>query len=112
MMMKKILLVLVLLFVLTACSSSEPAGSLANFGDAYADAGHVVDLEEKPLYSFVGATDGFIFYLDREPVKVYEFDSVKDLEKSDFTFAATNGRFALETNSATAIEIFNGVVLS
>lgn len=108
--MKKIILLVVLLFLVSslyACKSSDL--ELSDFAEAYVEASHEVDLTEKPFYGFIGAVDGFIFYIDNKKVAIYEFKTEKDLKNSGFTFDAINGRFALESDSATAIEIFNNL---
>lgn len=110
--MKKTLYIIVLLFfsaTLMSCSNNKI--QLNDFAEAYIDKGYDVDINEKPLYSFIGASDGFIFYLAGDKVAVYEFDNEKELKKSSFyeKFDLINGRFGLETNSSIAKEIFDKV---
>lgn len=108
--MKKVLFVsfsIIILVSLIACNTSDL--ELSDFAQAYIDAGYEVDLEEKPLYGFIRAKDGFIFYIDGDKVAIYEYKSSNDLKKADFDFDAVNGRFGLESISEDAIRIFNGV---
>lgn len=56
-----------------------------------------------------------MFYLNDKVVKIYEYDSEKELEQAKKDFSdlmadwPTNGKFLLETSSEDAINIFNGV---
>ena len=114
--MKKImyLLSIGLLTVLVGCGPAGP--KMADFTQAYKDAGATVETE-KQAYSMVGAKDGVMFYMDTNPVKIYEFASTEELDKAqkDFAFIKDwpiNGLFALETNESNeskAEEIFNSV---
>ena len=88
--------------------------TLADFIQAFQDQGVEVDLNEKPFFQMIGAKDGIIFYMENSPVKVYEFDSVKNLKKVQseddmIKDWPTNGRFLLETRKQEAIQIFENV---
>lgn len=107
--MKKLIFVLLLMVIILSSCSKESELELEDFAEAYIAEGYVVDLEEKPFYSFVGAIDGFIFYIGNQKVAVYEFASTKALNNSDFDFDATYGRFGLETDSEIAKTIFSNV---
>lgn len=81
---------------------------------AYADQGIEVNKEEKPLFQMIGAKDGVIFYIDSSPVKIYEYESIKDLDtkKKDFSLIEKmhqNKQFVLESKNEKAIEIFNKI---
>ncbi|MFF2483405.1 hypothetical protein [Paenibacillus sp. NPDC058071] len=117
--MKKLVIIGLFLFsviVLPACSSKgeESNLTLEQFIKAYTDAGVEVDPNEKQNYQAVNAKDGVIFYMDLKPVKIYEFESVKALNKQAKEDEIVNGwkkngKFALHTSSEPAIEIFNSV---
>lgn len=116
--MKKIMLLVIvsLLSLVIGCSNEKEASSLTldNFIEAYTSQGIEVDKNEKPLFEMIEATDGVVFYYDNSPVKIYEFESVKKLNKAkeenevikDFV---SNGKFLLETKKQEAVEIFNSV---
>lgn len=105
--MKKIgILVSVVLIILSVGCTSDNDITLSEYVDVYKNAGHGVDINEKPAYTFIDAIDGVIFYIDNKKVAIYEYESKKDLEAVDFKFDATNGRFGLETSNKEAIEIF------
>lgn len=109
--MKKILTLVLLMFVvfgLNGCQSESKSGELEDFVTAYSE--YEVDIEEKPLFSIIDATDGFIFYIDNQKVAIYEYASEADLSASGFEFDAINGRFGLESNSIVAKEIFDAVI--
>lgn len=109
--MKKILFILSLILVvlsLSACNKADES-ELTDFILAFETEGYAIDIDEKPLFGFIQAKDGVLFYIDNEKVAIYEYASSKDLEKSGFDFDAVNGRFGLESNSAKAQEIFNSV---
>ena len=117
--MKKImyLLSIVVMAVLVGCGSTTSSVGktlkMDDFTQAYTNAGVTVGTE-KQAFSMVGAKDGVVFYMDVNPVKIYEFASSKELDKAkkDFSFIAdwpVNGLFALETTDAKAKEIFNSV---
>lgn len=109
--MKKILGVLLLMtaFGLSACNQYESNLTLQDFANAYIAAGYDVDMEEKPLFSLMDATDAVIFYMDLEVVKIYEFRSSASLRESGYEFVAVNDRFGLQSNGDSAIDIFNSV---
>lgn len=110
--MKKLLLGVSLLmtaFGLSGCRQYESNLTLQDFADAYIEAGYDVDMEEKPLFSLIDATDAVIFYMDLDVVKIYEFRSSANLKESGFEFIAVNDRFGLESSGDTATDIFNSV---
>lgn len=119
-MKKFIYLLLCLTIALTVAgcgSTSTSTGKtlkMADFTQAYTDAGVKVDTNEKQAFSMVYAKDGVIFYMDNDPVKIYEYSSTKELDKAkkDFVFVndwLVNGLFALETDNDKAKEIFKNV---
>lgn len=99
------LLMLLLIGSVVGCSSSTPL-TLENFVDTYTEAGYTVTLENKPLFALIQATDGVLFEVDGEKVAIYAYESAKKREDSGFEFDAVNGRFGLETRSATAKTLF------
>lgn len=110
--MKKLLLGVSLLmtaFGLSGCIQYESNLTLQDFADAYIEAGYDVDMDEKPLFSLIDATDAVIFYMDLDVVTIYEFRSSTSLKESSFEFIAVNDRFGLESGGDTAIDIFNSV---
>lgn len=110
--MKKILLGILLIlttFGLSGCNQYESNLTLQDFADAYIEAGYDVDMEVKPLFSLMDATDAVIFYVDSEVVKIYEFRSSASLRESGYEFIAVNDRFGLQSTGDTAIDIFNSV---
>lgn len=84
------------------------------FVEAFTNEGIEIDKNEKPLFSMIGAKDGIIFYVENQPVKIYEFDSEKAMEEAEETLPAMkdwgrNGLFLLETSNEKSKEIFNNV---
>lgn len=86
---------------------------LETFISAFVEAGIEINVEEKPMFQLINATDGVVFYMDNSPVKIYEFNSETDMNKSleEFNFSEwpTNGRFAIETSKEDAIKIFSDI---
>jgi uncharacterized lipoprotein YehR (DUF1307 family) len=113
-MKNNVILAVVLLVVsvsLLGCGGKKDSRTLDDFIKAYTDQDVAVDKEEKPIFSMIGAADGVIFKMDDNVVKIYEYASVKELEKAEKDFEIikdwpTNGRFLLETNSDEATKIF------
>lgn len=88
--------------------------TLQSFIDAFEKEGIDVDSNEKPMFSLIKAKDGIIFYIDGDPVKIYEYENEEDFKKGvealpDIGNWEKNGRFLLETTSEKAKEIFNNV---
>jgi len=109
--MKKILFIIVfMLLVLSACTESSKL-ELNDFIEVYIEAGYTVDAENKPLFGMIQASNGVMFYdLDGYVVKIYEYKSVNDLKKANVSFfAAINGRFAIESSSQAAVELFKNI---
>jgi hypothetical protein len=109
--MKKLIYVFLsfgLIISLFGCSSKSDL-TLTDFADSFEEAGYEVDLLEKPLYGLINAIDGFIFYIDGNKVAIYEYESKRDLEDSEFTFDSINERFGLESSSTIAKDIFDSV---
>lgn len=108
--------VISVLLLVTGCSGGKEVNNLTldKFIEAYTSQGIEVDKNEKPLFEMIKANDGVIFYYDNSPVKIYEFESEKKLDKAkkendvikDFV---SNGKFLLETKKQEAVEIFNSV---
>lgn len=116
--MKKYLtfIVLSILLTLAACSEEKTSSDLTlqSFIDAYEAEGIEVNVDEKPMFSLIQAKDGVIFYIDNQPVKIYEYATEKDIDKGIEALPVVadwnkNGRFVLETSNEKAIEIFNNV---
>ncbi|NQX45348.1 hypothetical protein HQN87_08385 [Paenibacillus tritici] len=123
------LLIVCLLLVFSGCSSSNEADDLTmdKFIEAFNNSGEeissTVPLEEnkgidknkKPKYEMIQANDGLIFYLGKNPVKIYEYETVEKLKKAKEKYSSImedwsiNGRFVLETKNERAKEIFNSV---
>lgn len=123
------LLIVCLLLVFSGCSTSNEADALTmdkfieafnNSGEeisskATSDAKDIIDKENKPMYQMIGAADGVIFYLGNNPVKIYEYETVKKMKKAKDEFSPNmddypaKGRFVLETRNERAKEIFNSV---
>ncbi|QIB68618.1 DUF4352 domain-containing protein [Aminipila butyrica] len=126
--MKKILClvsVLIMVFTLISCAQGEDAGSkqkkqadsrtLAEMVSVFQEKGIDGEVEE-PLFQLVGAKAGAIFYMENSVVKIYEFESEKDYQKqkAEYTILEdmpVNGKFALETNSEKAEELFSSIDL-
>ena len=88
--------------------------TMEEFVQKFKDNGCEIDLEEKPVYSFIGANDGVIFYLNNSPVKIYKYSSEESYNSALNTYSEMknwekNGLFVLETNNATAKEIFKEI---
>jgi 3D (Asp-Asp-Asp) domain-containing protein len=127
--MKRILfciLLLASLVGLSACSSGSDKSderTLDTFITSFSDSGEKIttdgtkegiDKSEKPQSEVIAAKDGVIFYLGNSPVKIYEYESEKDLKKARDNFPLTkdwpsNGKFLLESNNDKAKDIFNNV---
>ena len=121
--MKKILYLLSigLMIMLLGCGSTAATKTstsktlkMADFIQAYTDAGVKVDTNEKQEFSVISATDGVIFYMNSNPVKIYEYASKKELDKAEKDFDLmkdwpVSGLFVLETNEDKAKEIFKSV---
>lgn len=120
--MKKIMSVLLVAMAIAlfaaGCSSGaaqkNDERTLADFTQAYVDAGIELERQDTPLFSLIEAVDGTLFYTDDGIVKVYEYKSAKALEdaRKEFDLIAdwpSNGKFLLETKNEKAIEIFNNV---
>lgn len=88
--------------------------TMQSFIDAFENEGIEVNIDDKPMYSIIYADDGVIFYIDNDPVKIYEYATEKDIEKGiealpDMKNWEKNGRFVLETTNEKAKEIFKNV---
>ena len=102
---------------LVACSDKEESMSeltMQSFIEAYEAEGVEIDPEEKPFFSIINAKDGVIFYMDDQPVKIYEYSTAKDIDSGiealpDVSEWDKNGRFVLETSNEKAKEIFHNV---
>lgn len=98
----------------STASSTGKTLKLDDFIQAYISAGVTVDANEKQAYAMVGAKDGVIFYMNDAPVKIYEYESKKALDKAEKDFPVlkdwpVNGLFVLETKNDKAKEIFKDV---
>ena len=118
--MKKISIVMTIILtfviILSGCGTKEETDNrtLDDFITAYTDKGVDMTDKDEPTYSAIGATDGVMFYMDGQPVKIYEYKSPEVLksEQKDTELIKdwdVNGKFLLETGSEEAADIFNGV---
>lgn len=113
--MKKIIIFVTLVLLLSACGSGEAdERTLEDIIQVYENEGIEVDRSEKPYYEIIGADNGVIFYIDGSPVKIYKYDSIKSLNTAKSDIGTTeadsyNGRFWLETNNEQAKEIFSSI---
>ncbi|MGO4786967.1 hypothetical protein AB4124_06000 [Paenibacillus sp. 2KB_20] len=113
------LLALLMLFLVAVvgCGSAESENkdlTLDKFIKAYQDEGVEVDPEEKPKLQSTEAIDGVLFYVDKQKVAIYEYESSKDIEGEIAIFDVMkdwprNGLFILETKNDKAIQIFENV---
>jgi len=108
-----IIIALVIAIALLINSNSNNI-SMQDAISKFKDAGITVNLEEKPYFSMVGAKDGEMFYLDKSPVKLYEFKDKKSYTKAlkDFSILESmpkKGLIVIDTNSDKALEIFNSI---
>lgn len=95
----------------------EDTRKLDDFVKAYSENGIKVDINEKQAFAMIGAKDGFMFYENNTPVKIYEYETESDLNQAEEIFAtiikgdlfAKSGRFLIETKSDKAKEIFMNV---
>jgi len=88
--------------------------TLSTFVDAFSTKGVSIDINEKPMFSMIGAIDGVIFYMDNHPIKIYEYESENKLEEeiennTMLTQFERNGKFLLESSFDEAKEIFKNV---
>ncbi|WFB60580.1 hypothetical protein [Paenibacillus sp. BR1-192] len=110
-------LLLLLLVAVVGCGSAGSENkdlTLEKFIKAYQDAGIEVDPEEKPKLQSTEAIDGVIFYVDKQKVAIYEYESSKDIEGELAIYDVMkdwprNGLFILETKNDKASEIFKNV---
>ncbi|WP_438491018.1 hypothetical protein [Paenibacillus sp. IHBB 3054] len=123
------LFIVCLVLVFAGCSSSKEEDNLTmdKFIEAFNNSGEdissgtssddkkIVDEENKPIVEMIEANDGVIFYLEGNPVKIYEYESIDKLKKAKKKYSLPaegdiiRERFLLETNSEKAKEIFNSV---
>lgn len=95
-------------------STNEDKRTMEEFVKAYQDNGCNIDLNEKPFFTMIGASDGIIFYLDNSPVKIYKYNSESSYNEAKKNNGLLenwerNGLFVLETNSEKAKEIFKTI---
>ena len=113
--MKKLFILFFATLFLAACGDSAESNlTMDSFTQAFEAEGITVDSAEKPMFEMINAKDGVIFYNEQNPVKIYQFESSKELDAAKEANAfmkewPTNGNFAIETSDEKAIEIFNGV---
>jgi hypothetical protein len=117
--MKRALVFIILIVVMSVsagCSSSQEQSSLklADILQKFKDGGLPTEGVEQPVPESVGAIDGFIFYDNNYPVKVYEYKSAKALKDAKDIFPKSvgyprKGRFLLVSSHDKAIEIFNSI---
>lgn len=74
------------------------------------------DEEDKPMYSIIGASDGWMGYLNgTTPVKVYQYDSFSDYENAKDIYAPmmddwpVAGTFVLECNDPDVQVAFSAI---
>lgn len=111
--------VVVLMLVISACSASKTNSeknnaALDDFIKAFTNEGVQVDKSKKPMFQMIGAKDGVIFYMDENPVKIYEYESTKTLQDVKSQNSIVQGmvtieKYALETNNEKAKAIFEKV---
>lgn len=115
--MKRMLILVGILLVLGGCStgSNEAKYTLDEIIQAYEDEGVKVDKERKPLFQLIMAKDGVMFDIGEDGlVKMYEYDSVKDLDEAKDRFSVLEkmiikSNIVLETSDKKAIEIFESI---
>lgn len=93
--------------------NSDPR-TMEEFVQKFKDNGYEVNLDEKPLYMMIGASDGVIFYIDNKVVKIYKYSSEESYNEAKNTYSMLenwekNGLFIIETNSEKAKEIFKEI---
>ena len=76
--------------------------------------GITVDLESKPYYELIEATNGEMFYLNNEVVKLYEYESREDYNNAVEKYITLKdmphkGLVVLDTNSQKALDIFQSL---
>jgi hypothetical protein len=115
-MLKKFGFIMLFWLLLAGCSSGEGKSdiSMDSITKAFETGGAEIDSNEKPMFSLIGAKDGVIFYVENQPVKVYEFDSEKAIETAEESLPAMkdwerNGLFVLETSHNESKKIFKNV---
>ena len=118
--MKKIfytMFLMLTLVVMAACGDENTNAknlTLNDFIEQFENEGVEIDTNEKPMFSLISAVDGVIFYVDDQPVKIYEYESSDDIKKGEEALPQVadwerNGKFVLETSSEKAKEIFKSV---
>ncbi len=119
--MKKILIFLFLtliILMLAGCgnnsnTTNESTLTLNDAKDIFVQQGAELQ-SDKPYFEMIGAEDGYILYLDDNPIKIYSFESessyndaleefpmLQDMPKKDL--------IVLESSYDKAIEIFNNI---
>ena len=113
--MKKLLILLCAALFLIACSDSEDSKvSMDSIIQAFEKEGITIDPAEKPYFQIINAKDGVIFYNQGNVVKIYEFESAKDIKAAKEANAfmkdwPENDLFVLETSDEKSIEIFKNL---
>ena len=109
-------IILTFVIILSGCGAKEESDNrtLDDFITAYTDKGVDVTDRDEPAYSAIGAVDGSMFYMDGQPVKIYEYKlpgALKSEQKDTELIKDwdTNGKFLLETSSGEATDIFKSV---
>lgn len=105
------------LVVIAACGDENTNAKnleLSDFIGQFEAEGIEIDSNEKPMFSMISAIDGVIFYVDNQPVKIYEFENTDDIKKGEEALPQVadwerNGPFVLETSNEEAKEIFKSV---
>ena len=109
-----ILLVVITIFFIVLNNNNKDNRTMEDFIKPFQEKGYEIDLNEKPLYTLIGANDGVIFYIDESPVKIYKYNSEKLYKEAKNNFyilegMPKNGLFVLDTNNHIAEEIFNNI---
>ncbi len=104
--------------ILCACSSkeSEPEITLDDVTQAIQTVDPQFEFNDEPMYSMIGASNGWMGYLnDTTPVKVYQYESKDKYEESKETFAPMMdewpvvGTFVLECSDTSVQDAFSAL---
>lgn len=108
-------------FFLSACSSPSPedAFTLQDAINVFEEEGHRVARNEQAPFHEINARDGVVFYINNDPVRIYEFSNERNFNRGarlvrdlgTFSQPLDNwpriGLVVLETHNSDAIALFN-----
>ena len=94
-------------------SNKNDSRDIEYFKNAFEKTYTLKDID-KPAYAAINASDGIIFYIDNDVVKIYQYKDEEKYKKAleDFAFVKTlpkNGMFVAESSSNKLLEFFKEI---